>query len=228
MVRTTIALATPHSRHDALEADLRALPGLEVIRFRDTGTLTAETLTSINPRYVFFPHWSWKIPAEVFTKFECVIFHMTDVPFGRGGSPLQNLIVRGFRDTKLTALRCVTEMDGGDVYLKRDLPLYGRAEDILRRASDLTAEMIKTILAENPDPVPQTGEVTLFRRRTPADGSITKLTDLGQVYDHIRMLDAEGYPPSFLEIDDLRLEFFDANLTPDAVVATVRITCRKP
>ncbi len=27
-------------------------------------------------------------------KFECVCFHMTDVPYGRGGSPLQNLIIR--------------------------------------------------------------------------------------------------------------------------------------
>jgi len=36
---------------------------------------------------------------------------MTDVPYGRGGSPLQNLIVRGHTETKLTALRCVRDLD---------------------------------------------------------------------------------------------------------------------
>jgi methionyl-tRNA formyltransferase len=68
------------------------------------------------PRYVFFAHWSWKIPRAVYEAHECVIFHMTDVPFGRGGSPLQNLISRGIYETKLSALRCVEEMDAGPVY----------------------------------------------------------------------------------------------------------------
>ena len=53
-------------------------------------------LTDINPRYVFIPHWSYIIPAEIFEKFECIVFHMTYLPFGRGGSPLQNLIEEFF------------------------------------------------------------------------------------------------------------------------------------
>ncbi len=37
--------------------------------------------------------------------------HMTDVPYGRGGSPLQNLIARGHTSTKLTAMRMTAEVD---------------------------------------------------------------------------------------------------------------------
>jgi methionyl-tRNA formyltransferase len=224
----SIIIASPHPRHDALERNLNMLPGLEVTRIRTPDALTVSNLNEIKPRYVVFPHWSWKIPADVFESFECIIFHMTDVPFGRGGSPLQNLIVRGFRDTKLTALRCVAEMDAGDVYMKRDLSLEGSAEQILRRAADLTEEMILAILRDNPAPVAQTGEITRFRRRTLQDGDIAGLGDLGQVYNYIRMLDAEGYPPAFLEIGELRLEFCSADLTPDAVKASVRITRRSP
>jgi len=55
---------------------------------------------------------------------------MTYMPYGRGGSPLQNLIVRGYRHTKLTALRMVEEFDAGPVYLKEDLCLEGNAEEI--------------------------------------------------------------------------------------------------
>ena len=57
--------------------------------------LTYKTLSDIKPEFVFFPHWSWLIPEEVYEHFNCVVFHMTDLPFGRGGSPLQNLLVRG-------------------------------------------------------------------------------------------------------------------------------------
>ena len=223
-----IVLATPHARHDPLERDLKMIPGLEVTRIRTPDALAPGLLQELKPRYVFFPHWSHRIPAEIYDDFECVIFHMSDVPFGRGGSPLQNLIVRGFHNTQLTALRCVEEMDAGDVYMKCPLSLAGTAEQILRRASDLTGEMIKAILRENPVPVPQTGEITAFRRRTPQEGDIAGLAGLDKIYDHIRMLDADGYPSAFLEIGNLRLEFSAASLRPDAVEAAVRIIRRKP
>ena len=42
--------------------------------------LNLENLESINPRYIFFTHWSYIIPKEIYQKFDCVIFHMTDVP----------------------------------------------------------------------------------------------------------------------------------------------------
>ena len=67
---------------------------------------------------------------------------MTDLPFGRGGSPLQNLIERGIYETKLSALRCCKELDGGDIYLKRPLSLWGTAEEIYLRAAELTKEMM--------------------------------------------------------------------------------------
>ena len=60
--------------------------------------LDAKWLVQIEPRYVFFLHWSTRIPREIFEQHECVVFHMTDLPFGRGGSPLQNLILRGHKE----------------------------------------------------------------------------------------------------------------------------------
>ena len=43
---------------------------------------------------------------------------MTDLPFGRGGSPLQNLIVRGFEETMTSAIKVTKGIDTGDIYLK--------------------------------------------------------------------------------------------------------------
>ncbi len=72
---------------------------------------------------------------------------MTDLPFGRGGSPLQNLIVRGHKQTKISAIKVVEAMDAGDVYLKEELDLYGTADEIFMRASKIVfKKMIPQIL----------------------------------------------------------------------------------
>lgn len=222
-----VVIASPHRRNEDLSARLAArLPHHDFLLVRSPEELTVERLEEIGPEFVFFPHWSWIIPETVHSRFRCVVFHMTDLPYGRGGSPLQNLIMRGHTETRISALQCVSELDAGPIYLKRPLSLDGTAEQILTRASSLIEEMIAEILTERPHPVPQTGEVVAFTRRRAEDGDIGRLENAGQVYDHIRMLDGEGYPPAFLDTAALRLEFKDARLAGDVVEATVRIARR--
>lgn len=175
------------------------------------------------PRYIFFLHWNWIVPADVWTKHECVCFHMTDVPYGRGGSPLQNLIAAGHKDTKLTALRMVDELDAGPVYAKRPLSLDGRAEDIYIRAGNLSFNMARWIIETNPEPTPQQGDATIFTRRKPAQSYLPPSATLDAIYDHIRMLDAPGYPQAFLQHGDLRLEFSMAELQNNELHAKVII-----
>ena len=47
--------------------------------------LTEEMVNDFAPDYIFFPHWSFYIPEGIFQNWECIVFHMTDLPFGRGG-----------------------------------------------------------------------------------------------------------------------------------------------
>lgn len=187
--------------------------------------LTYEKLKELNPEYVFFTHWSYIIPAKIYENFNCVIFHMTDLPFGRGGSPLQNLISRGIYKTKISAIRCSKVLDGGDVYLKRDLDLSeGNASEIYTKAGMIVSEMIDEIISKKPVPVPQTGEPVCFKRRTPAESDMAELENIRQIYDYIRMLDAEGYPKAFLENNKkIRFEFCDACLKDGKLSARVEI-----
>jgi methionyl-tRNA formyltransferase len=190
--------------------------------------LTVETLQEILPRYVFFLHWSWIVPDNIVNAFECVNFHMTDLPYGRGGSPLQNLILRGHTETKLTAHRMVEQLDAGPVYLKEPLSLDGTAEDILKRSSLLAASMIERIIREEPMPKTQTGEPVLFSRRTPEQSEIPKNLAPRQLFDFIRMLDAEGYPRAFLRYNDFRYELRNARLEDGTVRADVSIIPDSP
>ena len=184
-------------------------------------------LTRVQPRYVFFPHWSYIVPDNILVSHECVCFHMSDVPFGRGGSPLQNLIARGHNETMLTALRMSTEIDAGPVYFKRPLSLEGSAESIFRRAAHLCVEMMAEIVATEPPALPQQGDPTVFKRRTPKMSVLPETGGVDDLYDHIRMLDAPGYPHAFLHHGDFVAVLTDAHLTDDAVEARVRFERRK-
>ena len=119
---------------------------------------------------------------------------MTDLPFGRGGSPLQHLIWAGHKTTQLSALQMTEEIDAGPIYCKDELSLSGRAQDIYERASALAAAQIARIITESPTPQPQVGTPVVFRRRTPVESAIPALDSAERVYDFIRMLDADGYP----------------------------------
>lgn len=195
----------------------------DVIYIDDKECITYDYLHKLQPEWVFFPHWSYIIPAEVYENMNCVIFHMTDLPFGRGGSPLQNLIARGIYETKLSALKCTAQLDAGDIYIKQPLSLWGTAEEIYLRAAELTKEMIIQIVKEKPQLHKQQGEPVVFQRRNPSEGDIGKSESLAEVFDYIRMLDADTYPPAFLDINNLHIEFTRASLKDGHILADAKI-----
>jgi methionyl-tRNA formyltransferase len=98
------AIATSRPWNEIMARRLQERTGHDFHLINRKDDLSLEKLSELKPRYIFFPHWSYIVPEEIFNSFECVIFHMTDLPYGRGGSPLQNLIQRGHRETKISAL----------------------------------------------------------------------------------------------------------------------------
>ena len=226
-IPSKLIIATRHRRNHSLVANLKKrLIGSSVIALSSPEELVPDRMNEIAPDIIFFPHWSWMIPKNIYERYECIIFHMTDLPYGRGGSPLQNLIVRGHKETMLSAFRCVAGLDAGPVYLKTSLRLEGTAEQILQRAAVLVENMIVDIVENRPAPIPQEGEVVEFKRRQPEDGNIATLETLEQVYDYIRMLDADGYPPAFIQTPHLRFDFSQSRRDGEFLEAKVRVRRR--
>lgn len=190
--------------------------------------LTARHVASIGPRYIFLLHWSWRVPSGLTRRYECVGFHMTDLPYGRGGSPLQHLILRGHNATTLTAFRVGEALDAGPVYLRRRLLLHGRAEAIYLRASRLAARMIRTLITQPIQPLPQRGRTTMFVRRHPRQSDLSGCRSLPQLFDHIRMLDADGYPRAFLLHRGFRYELSRATYSGRRLTAHVTVTRSRP
>ncbi|EPY2289526.1 formyltransferase family protein [Clostridium sporogenes] len=186
--------------------------------------LTYEKVSRINPEYIFLPHWSWIIPKKIYETFNCIVFHMTDLPFGRGGSLLQNLIERGIENTKISAIKVDDGIDTGDIYFKESLNLNGTADEIFIRASEIIfKKMIPRIISEKIIPETQKGEIVQFKRRNPLESEIFSNFHLEKIYDYIRMLDAEGYPGAFIKFGKYKLEFSRASLKNNKIIADVEI-----
>ena len=190
----------------------------------DTKKLTLRYVQSIKPKYIFFPHWSKKVDSKIINNYECVCFHETDLPYGRGGSPIQNLIIRNYKKTIITALKMTDEIDAGPIYLKKQLKLNGSAQQIYERASKKVYKMIKIIEKKNIMPVAQKGKVVKFKRRKPKESILSKKTkSLMELYNHIRMLDAKTYPKAFIKHGNLRIEFKKAKINKKTINASVSI-----
>ena len=189
--------------------------------------LRVDFISKLSPTYLFFPHWSWRIQKEIYQNYECVLFHMTDLPYGRGGSPLQNLIMQGVYDTKISALRVTEEIDAGAIFCKEPFNIaLGSAEEIYMEASRIIFDkMIPKIIDEAIIPKKQEGKVTTFKRRTPAQSDLMLLEDknLQKLYDFIRMLDAHGYPKAFIDLGEYIIELSEAHRKDGKVVGKFEV-----
>lgn len=178
--------------------------------------------------YLLFVHWNWLVPKSITDNHTCICFHMTDLPYGRGGSPLQNLIIRGVSTTKLSAIRMTQTLDAGPVYLKRNLTLNGTALEIYLRAGQLSLIMAKEILTDNLQPILQDGRIVEFPRLTPKDNLIKEeCINFEYFKDMVRMVDAPGYPSAYILYGGLKINFnnvteIDEKLTGQFTVERIK------
>ena len=190
---------------------------------RKKSDLNLRKLGKIKPKYIFFPHWSYLVPKEIYKKYECVCFHTAPLPYGRGGSPIQNLIKKKIRKTPVCALKMNGLTDGGPIYGKKYISLKGNLNEIFSRISPIIQDLIKFITKNNPIPKKQKGKPYNFKRIKPIESSLLNKKNLNDIYDQIRMVDNEEYPRAFIKIKNYKIEFREAQLKKNCVQAKVEI-----
>ena len=207
---------------ESLETDI--FSGKNLIFIEAEEELNYENLSRINPEVVFFPHWNWRVEPKIYENFKCVLFHIAPLPSFRGGSPIQNLILSGYKQSPLSALRMTSELDAGEIYCSRMISLEGNLTQIFTRIHPEIVAMMKEILEYNLTPNPQVGDPTYCQRRTAKDNEVPiGEISLIQFYDRIRMLDHDEYPKAYLEVGNFLIEFTDAQLGLGKLTAKVSI-----
>lgn len=183
----------------------------DMILIKNQKKLTLKTVNRINPKYIFFPDWSWKVPKEIIANFKCVCFHESDLPKFRGGSPIQNQIIRGINNTKTTAFFMNEGIDEGDIILKKNLSLKGSLEEILKRMQKNDHIMIREIIKGKYKIKKQSGKISYYKRRKPEESELKSLNySKKYIYNIIRMLE-DPYPNAFLKIGKRKIIFNKAH-----------------
>ena len=169
--------------------------------------LTYNSIKKINPSIIFFPDWSWKVPEKIVQNFKCVCFHESPLPKFRGGSPLQNQIIRGKTKTKTTAFVMNEEIDAGNIILQKDLSLKGSIQEIYSRMYKNDYSLILKIIKGQYKERKQSGKPTVYRRRKPKDSELKILIHSKKyLYNFIRMLE-DPYPNAYVKLGKQKIVF---------------------
>lgn len=172
--------------------------------------LTTSYLKKNKPSLIFFPDWSWIISKDIIKNYQCVCFHESNLPKFRGGSPIQNQIIRGIKKTKTTAFIMNEKLDGGDILLQRELSLDGTLDAIFSRMIENDYFLINRIIEGKFRRRKQAGKSTTFKRRKPEESELETLDySKKYIYDFIRML-ADPYPNAYIKFGKKKIVFKDA------------------
>lgn len=189
--------------------------------------INLKKIKQINPKIIFFIHWSKFISKSIFEKYLCIQFHSSNLPKGRGGSPIQNQIMLNIKKTKISAFKVSEKLDSGPICLQEDLSLKGNALDILCRMETKSIKMIKKIInIKNLKFKKQKGKPSYFNRREPSESKINfnKIGNINNLYNFLRMLDAPNYPNAFLKLNKYKFTFNHVKINKNRIDTNVKIT----
>ena len=138
------------------------------------------------------------------------MLHPSKLPKFRGGSPIQNQIIRGVKSSAVTIFKINEVLDGGDIYFQKKLSLSGSLDEIFNRIISLGTEGSFKILNNRNIKIKKQNHriATFYRRRKPEESEITlkeiKNKSAEYIHNKIRMLD-DPYPNAFIKIKNKKI-----------------------
>lgn len=135
-----------------------------------------------------------------------IVVHASDLPDGKGFSPLQWQILEGKNEIVLTLFEVAAKVDAGPYYQKDKLVLKGtELYDELRSMLGLKIiEMCIYYVNNRADlkPIEQSGEETFYKRRTVKDDEIDPQKSIAGQFNHFRIADNDKFPLYFKHLGE--------------------------
>lgn len=200
--------------------------------FRNKAQFSEDALRDFRPDLVLFYGWSWMVPDRLLSDYKCLMLHPSPLPLYRGGSPLQNQIIAGEENSKVTIFVMNGEIDAGDMLAQQELSLEGTLDEIFARIERAGVQLTLEIIRDGLKPVPQDHErATFYKRRKPEDSEITlkelKGKDARYLLNKIRML-GDPYPNAFIRtVDGKRLLIKVAEIQESARMTPTEVRVHK-
>ena len=159
---------------------------------------------------ILFYGWSWKIKKDIYEKYKSFMLHPSPLPRYRGGSPLQNQIISGEKNSAVTIFKINEILDGGDIYFQKKMSLNGSLNQIFDKMVKIGTEGTLKIISRKKIKVIKQNhkKASFYKRRTPEQSEITlneiKNKSANYIYNKIRMLE-DPYPNAFIKLRKRKL-----------------------
>ncbi len=132
-----------------------------------------------------------------------LVVHESDLPKGRGWSPMSWQILDGAERIPVTLLEAVAEVDAGPIYLQEWIQLVGNelSPEWRELQAHSTRRLCLNFVAQYPAILEQArqqeGEPSFHRRRRPKDSELDPTKTIIEQFNILRIVDNESYPAFF-------------------------------
>tara|TARA_Y100000590_G_scaffold84200_1_gene94074 strand:- start:34900 stop:35568 length:669 start_codon:yes stop_codon:yes gene_type:complete len=132
-----------------------------------------------------------------------LVIHESDLPKGKGFSPIQWQILDNKKNIKSKLIDCSSKkVDSGDVYFTKEIKLDGTElyEEWRKKQSNVTMELIKKFLKIYPNikKTKQFGKSTFLKKRFPQDSKININKPIRSQFNLLRVCNNKRWPAFFL------------------------------
>lgn len=142
-----------------------------------------------------------------FTQFEKnkhnIVVHQSDLPSGKGWSPLAWQILEGKNNIPITLFEANEKIDSGDYYIKDFATLDGSelAEEARNKVVSVMNKMILKFISDfsTMKPTKQTGTESFYRKRNVEDSKLDINKTISEQFNLLRVVDNERYPAFFIK-----------------------------
>lgn len=132
---------------------------------------------------------------------ESLVAHASDLPKGRGFSPVVWQILEGRREIPIRLIRAEEAVDSGDILLSESIAFEGHElnDEIRDRLGRQILAMCLFYLQADTPPAgtPQSVEPTWYPRRHPDDSRLDPQRSIAEQFDLLRVVDNVRYPAFF-------------------------------
>lgn len=180
------------------------------------GQILEEKLSRLGHEVRYFHNPSDLFPCDILFLLSCtkllspkylqqnknnIVVHASDLPQGKGFSPLQWQILEGKNKIPLTLFEAVDEVDAGPYYLKDSVRFEGH-ELLGELRKKMSLKIIDMCLKyvqnyKNLKGKPQIGNSTYYKKRGIADDELDITKSIADHFNHLRVADNDSYPLFF-------------------------------
>lgn len=145
-----------------------------------------------------------KVPSAILSRSRHnIVVHASDLPHGKGMSPLTWQILEGKDAIPISLFEAVEAFDAGTIYIKDYVRFQGNEllDEMQALLGTKIVEMCDRFMREYPDIVErgrtQSGPESFYRRRTPEDSRLDPNKTIAEQFNLLRVVDNERYPAFF-------------------------------